>query len=403
MSASPRAKFEELIVELHREMRAGRSKGEKLDQIDAEMDRLWPTLSSEDRGLIQDLSADLYIIEKKRRIVPLAEGETLEEVREKLSFAEDREALALLRKLPELGLRDIYALGRCWEGLGFHLGAVCLYDFAFEQDPQPWLEASTLVALERGGWLDKAMERAQEIESRPFVSASVVMQVMRLLQQVATRTTPAEQRALHERATKLAERAWNDPDALAIIRAACLLAAGISYVVLRKESDALRVFDLAVKENASEIPLLMRGLALEGVDKAQAIRDFTEAARQRTQRDWPYLYAAHHALEEGRFAEVEGFCEEGIRRTTRSDWRGRLFEWWAIAASILGRSPRQVHALFHQATAELPLDLRIRSNAKRYRDAIAESRELRVADYEVSKEPPQVDLADARRSLSLAA
>ena len=130
------------------------------------------------------------------------------------------------------------------------------------------------------------------------------------------------------------------------------------------------------------------------------MRDFIEAVKGKTTLDWPYLYAALDALKEERFEDVEQFCEVGLSTSRRAAVRGRLLEWLAIAAAVLGRPAEQVTALFDQAMAELPLDLTIRGNAKKFKQAIETKRAVPASEYELVKE---IDEAEARKSLGLAA
>ena len=105
-------------------------------------------------------------------------------------------------------------------------------------------------------------------------------------------------------------------------------------------------------------------------------------------------------MEAGRFAEAERFCEAGVAVAKRSEIRGRLFEWWAIAAAELGRTSGEVTALFEQAMAELPLDLVIKRNASGYRAALEMERARPANDWEFAR---SVDEARAWASLGRAA
>jgi len=116
-----RQRHEALLVALHREMTAGRRDGERADAIGDEMNALWHDLDDEERDLFDELSEDLYLIEGKRRVVPLNEGETIASVRERMALAlgeqRARDALVLARKLPDLGAGLVEAIGACWERL----------------------------------------------------------------------------------------------------------------------------------------------------------------------------------------------------------------------------------------------------------------------------------------------
>ncbi|MDC3954518.1 hypothetical protein [Polyangium jinanense] len=400
MSQSNRAKYEALLVALHQEMRAGRREGQRAAEIEGEMDAPWYALSDDERALFDDLSEDLYIIEGKRRIEPLAEGETPVSVMQQLPAAfkakDDRRTLQLLRKLPTLEAPHVYVMGRCWDRQEFFWGAVCFYDFAKELQPKDVYEVSALEALVRAGSIEQAEERARGIETRPIVSGTLLLQAASILHRAATRLEETERRSTLGRVTKLVECAWDDATALPSVRASGLLAAGFAYEHLGDREKALRSFERAVTVHRSEAPLLARGLALLHSDRPRAMRDFIEAARSKTKLDWPYLYATHHALQAGRYAEVERFCEDGLAVSTRSEVRGRLLEWWAIAAAMLGHPAQLVNALFEQAMTELPLDPQIRRNAERYREALYFQKATPANDWELSTD---IDEAQAWESL----
>jgi hypothetical protein len=132
-----RSSHEALLVALHQEMKAGRRNGERANAIGDEMNELWAALDDEERELFDELSEDLYLIEGKRRVVPLDEGETIASVRRQLAIAvdarRDRDALTLVRKVSDVRPELTDLIGRCWERLGFPLGAKCFRDFAWAQ------------------------------------------------------------------------------------------------------------------------------------------------------------------------------------------------------------------------------------------------------------------------------
>jgi tetratricopeptide (TPR) repeat protein len=385
-------------------MRAGRGEAPGAEELRSEMTDLWHNLSGDEPTLFDELSEDLYLIEGERVVVPLAEGETAETVLQQLAKSfkahEDRRALALTRKLPSIDARTAYVIGRCWERLGFSRAAVCFYDFANELEPKAVYEVSALEALIRAGAVDEAAQRAQATENRAIVSGTLLLEVASVLHRTAVVVEESQRKSIYQRVVKMVEVAWDDRTALASFRAMGLVVAGFSYQHLGEQERALRSFERAVAVHPSEAPLLARGLALLHVDRRRALRDFTEAVKLGTKFDWPYLYAVLHALEIGRFAEAERFCESGVAVAKRAEVRGRLFEWWAISAAELGRSAGEVTALFDKAMAELPLDLVIRRNVRRYREALEIERARPANDWELS---PEIDEAEAWASLGRAA
>lgn len=375
MSMTPRAAYEGLLLDLHREMKGGRGEEPHADELRQQMAELWYRLTEEECALFDELSADLYVIEGKRVVEPLAPGETIESVMRELQMAfvtqESRRALALLRKLPTADSLTAYAQGRCWERLGFLRSAVCFYDFASKQQPKAIYEILALDALVRGGLVEEAVRRAQEIELRSPVQGSLLLEAASVLHRTAAKAAEPDRRAVYQRVVTMVERAWDDAATRPVTRAAGLVAAGFSYLHLGDKDKALLSFDRAVAAYPSEATLLPRGLALLDADQqARALRDFVRAAELGTRQDWPYLYAAKEALEDGRFVEAEKFCEAGLAHTRRSEARGRLFEWSAIAAAQLGRPPAEVIRRFDRALAELPLDEAVQGNSRKYTELV---------------------------------
>lgn len=403
MSTPARVRYEALLVQLHGEMRAGRGDEARANELRNEMAAVWYELSEDEQAVCDELSEDLYIIEGKRTAVPLSQGETAESVAQRLAAAfkaeDNRRALALIRKLTSIDAPSTYAMGRCWGRESFFRAAVCFYDFANELQPKAAYEVFALDALVRTGALDEAAVRAQAIEQRPIVSGTLLLEVASVLYRTAASAEASQRRAIYERVTHLVEVAWDDRTALVSVRAMGLVIAGFSYEHLGDKDRALRSFERAVAVHPSEGPLLARGLALLRVDRPRALRDLTDAAKLGTRVDWPYLYAALHAIEVRRFAEVERFCEAGLTLAKRAEVRGRLFEWWAIAAVELGRSPGEVTALFEQAMAELPLDLVLRRNIRLYQESLETERTIPPEAWEVSIE---LDEEEARAGLAAA-
>lgn len=403
MPTSTRARYEALLVELHREMKAGRGEAVRAEEVRREMDALWYSLSDEEQETFDELSEDLYVLEEKRRVVPLAAGETVERVYEQMQAAfksrEYRRALALMRKLPSLEAPIYYAMARCWESLELPRAAVCFYDFANEVEPKSSYEILALMALVRAGSIDEAAVRARAIGARPEASSNLLLEAAAVLYRAAALREGAERRSMYESVTRLVEDAWDHPTALASVRVMGLIVAGFSYEHLGSMERALQSFDRAVAASPrADGPLLARGLHLLPVDRARALRDFSRAAELRTTQGWAYLYAAHHALETGRFSEAERFCEAGLSLTRRAELRGRLLEWWAIAAAQLGRSPGEITHVFEQAMAELPLDLILRRNFRRYQASMEAERVLPPGTWEMAEDI--VDEAEARASVA---
>lgn len=399
-----RAEYEALLVALHQEMRAGRGEEARAEDLRSAMADLWYGLSDDEQDLVDELSEDLYIVEGKRAVVPLAEGETPEAVQrgveKALKAEENRRALSLIRKLPNIDARAAAWIGIAWKRLVFPRAAACFFDFANELEPKASFEVMALEALLQAGALEEAAARAEAIEKRPIVSGTLLLEVASVLHRTMARVEEPRCEAVYRHIVRLVEVAWDDRTALASIRAMGLVVAGFAYQHLGASDLALRAFERAVAAHPSEAPLLARGLALLHLDRPRALKDFTEAVKLGTRFDWPYLYASLHALETERFVEVERVCAAGLAIARRPEVRGRLFEWWAIAAAALGQPASEVTALFDRAAAELPLDLVIRRNARRYQEHLVIAQAVPANDWELS---PAIDEAEAWTSIERAA
>lgn len=404
MSTLAREQYEDLLVKLHREMRAGRGESARAEELRAEMDALWHELTDEEQALFDELSEDLYVIEGKRRIVPLAEGETPALLEQRMMAAfkahDARLQLSLLRKWPALDANAVYVMACCWDRLGFFLGAVCFYDHANALGAKDSYEYLALEALVCAGHIPEAFDRCRAIEGRPAVSGTLLAKVSVIVYRAAPFAEEIERRGIWAYVARLVERVWDDPMVLASDRAMSLLAAGFSYENLGDKACTLRSFDRAVAAYPFEAPLLARGLGLLHIDRPRAMRDFVKAVDLGTKFDWPYLYTVHHAIEAGDYAEAERICEAGLSFTRPEEVRGRLFEWWAIAAAQLGRLPAKVNALFDRAMTELPLDPVLQSNVRRYQESLAAQPAPPRGAWALAQ---VVDENEARKSLPLAA
>jgi tetratricopeptide (TPR) repeat protein len=368
-------RYEELLVSLHREMKAGRGAEERADELREELAALWPELDAETRRLVDELSEDLYVAEGKRHVVELSEGETVLLITERMKAAfhahENREALSLLRKLRFEDHLVGFVFGRCWERLGFARAAVELYDFAYEREAR-WVYAiAALEALVRAGMVETAADRAREIANTPIVSGSLLLQAASVLHRtIDTIPEPVARDRMYRQIVAMVEAAWTDPVAPQSVRANGLVTAGFCYEHLGEADAALLSFSRAANVYPSEATHLAHGVALLKRDRARALRDFTKACELQTQLAWPYLYATEQALREERFGDAERFALAGIARTNEAEIRGRLLEWAAIAGVQLGRTKEETRSRFERAQAELPFDDTIRRNAIAFEDAL---------------------------------
>ena len=122
---SARTEYEKLVIDLHREIHAGRGDGAVADRLRDQMDMPWFSLSEAERAQLQYLSEDLYELGGERSPVALGQGENvatlLEQAKHTLARQPDR-TLAMLRKIPDGVLPKsvrFYMMARCLDQLGY--------------------------------------------------------------------------------------------------------------------------------------------------------------------------------------------------------------------------------------------------------------------------------------------
>jgi tetratricopeptide (TPR) repeat protein len=359
-------------------MREGRGDLAEARRLRDELDAPLGELHADERSLIQALSSDLYLLEGKRHIDRLPEGEQLGAVLNALptSFhAQDHlRTLHLLRivptddeQWPESKLA--YAFGRCWERLGFPEAAGAFYEFAYANDPRPSYAIMGLEALLKAALYDDLNTRIAGIETDRAAPAPLVMRAAALLFQLTARMSPGERPAAYRRILALVDRAGGDESVLASIRSAGFIARAYANEHLGDTARATEDFDKAVQAQSSDATLVARGLAKARTDRGAALEDFRAALEQGTRLVWPYVYLAHDALTRNDWEAAERFAGGGVDLAATDALRARLLEWTAISAAMLDREDALVTSLFDAAIASDPFDATIRLNATRYTEA----------------------------------
>jgi hypothetical protein len=146
MTKEAEAISEDLIVRLHIEMSEGRGDGEIAEGIREESEDPWYALSDENRDLLDNLSGDLYNLDKSE-LRYIVDEYTEESSREGLKTALENsqwvEALRFSRRLRKLQLEDIRNMGRCYEGLGFLKAAAEFLKFASDPANEGYVSEGT--------------------------------------------------------------------------------------------------------------------------------------------------------------------------------------------------------------------------------------------------------------------
>lgn len=128
--------MERHLIALHRLMLAGAGDSEQADRIRDAMDFVDARLDARERGLLANLSSDLYMIEGEEDTLTLHETSGPRSTREDLAeaFASGRweETLDVLRTQSVVQSRERIASmrARCWRELGFAEGARCFEEYA---------------------------------------------------------------------------------------------------------------------------------------------------------------------------------------------------------------------------------------------------------------------------------
>lgn len=396
---------EHLLVELAHEMREGRGDDAKADKLRDALDIPLRQMTAAQRQLLEQLSADLYIVEGERLPEPLARGETLEDVMRQLteSFQEGkiREALAFARKMPTATPKlpsDVlaYFIGRCWDELRFTRAAVEFYDFAYAQNPRLHYAMLALDGLVRAGSAEEANARISAIEADQSAASALVLKAAVGLFQLTRSQEQPERDEAHRRVVELVARAEKDMSVLGSIRASAFLAAGFSCEHMGQAERGLEYFNLAVASFPTDAALVARGLALlERGRRDEAFADFRAAIARGTAIAWPYAYLARDAIVGGRWDEASRMTQAALGCSRIGALRARLLEWKAIAFANLGVDPSTVTSLFEEALIENPFDPIIVSNAAAYQRAIDETQH--PAKWDLSA---MINAKQARQSMS---
>lgn len=375
---TPRRAAERDLIALAREMREGRGEGELTARLRDSCEAAWQQVSAEESALLQDLSEDLYLLEERRIVEPLADGETLESVVLRFIHAFQSEdnpiALALVRKVPYVAgpwsLPNLLAIyGRCWDRLGFHLAGAEFLDRAYAIGQNPFHAVQALDALRAAGEDDEVARRAEAAETSG--PALLQLQVTPLLYQNATRLSGSEGRDALERLVRMVERAAQETASLPTLVSLGFVNAGRALAHLGRPEQALRAMDRAVAAStadaALDVALVSRGLLKAELGmRDDALQDFGEAVKAGTVLVWPFLYLAYDAALHGRWHELAVHAHGGARRVRSGPFRARLLEWSAIAAANLGAPSDRVKVLLDAALSEDPSDPTIRANLARF-------------------------------------
>lgn len=398
--------YEHLVVALHRETRANRGDDPEADAIRDRMDEPWSELTAEERASLGWVSEDLYEIGGARlplqaaALTPEEKTTLLQNAKMALIQRNFARTAELLRKVePDVLRVDVraYMLGRCWKELGFPYAAAEFFDHAYAIGRRANYAVMALNALTNAGEREEVTRRVEAIERQEDAEPALLLRAAALLFSTAEGAPQANAPALFRRVIALVERGAEGEGVVPSLRAAALIAGGLSYEHLGDAQKALLTFDRAVRIHENDAALVARGMAQLLTSRAMALADFQRAICLGTTLPWPYLYLAHDALVGGRFQRLEELCAEGAARAHTPTTRAQFFEWSAIAAAQLGRRPAVVRERFARALAEAPFEVRIVTNADAYEAALAEPVEEPQAFPWRLPEPP---VAQARRSVA---
>jgi tetratricopeptide (TPR) repeat protein len=171
----------ELLLELHRLMKAGQSESAEADRIRDYMEAPWYQLDELEVARLGGMSADLYTLEPDSPIIHPNVITTKEEgfykALEEFHRAGDFDGLlALLRDKPQCmeASEAAFERGLAYASLGEHQASVLFFDEVLRLRPeQPWVEACRLDQLAEAGREQEAAAAAESIARRSVDSISL--------------------------------------------------------------------------------------------------------------------------------------------------------------------------------------------------------------------------------------
>lgn len=395
---SPAAlEHERNLLALARIMSSGHGESEEANRLRDTMLDTWGSLSALDKGFLDELSGDLYMLDQTElldleRIDP-------EDIDARIQVAwntrQYESILALLRRRPETYPEDKAAFirARCWARLGYQNAGLAFLVHASKLRPDngsyTYLMLQETVDL---GHFDEAVARATAIARQEDASARSLLAAAYVLnradQRAKATTSPDYIITLLERAIEL-ETALPPRERLnsAIVQA--YVEKGICHELQGRDDLAEVAFSEALRFDPENDPALTaRAFARLSKDPERAAEDFRLAAARRTPLVWPYLYLAHSYLETESYDACIETCELGLERAQSQEHRANLYEWMAIANAALSAPPRRVEELFELAIANAPFNLRIHRNRELSRAAYAD--EGRIVSWEVANDTTAV-------------
>lgn len=192
-----------------------------------------------------------------------------------------------------------------------------------------------------------------------------------------------------------------DREPLAAVLAAAFATKALSLQRLAKLDEALKVFDVAIKEfTDNSVLLTARGLLKQQLCRLDAIDDFQKAVDLGTPVVWPYLEIARNALRERQWEKAISFCRLGIWRAGQPSVRAVLFDLLAIAQFEHGDPSEEVRSAFQTAHTRDPLSEEIRSHFDAFNErSVAGTRQ----DWNISPKAPPAAIDDVYGELCVAA
>jgi tetratricopeptide (TPR) repeat protein len=398
-----------LLKELQELMARGEGESERADAVRDAMEAIRHALDAAESLRIEELSADLYMLtgEEIFQDISPAERATLPQ-RLQRAFDEGRfeEVLALLRYEADFLPRELiaYLRGRCWFRLHDYEPAVWFSQYAHELTPgEPGPAVMVLDALWRAGRQADVMERARGIVENPSAHPTVLLTAALMLFRLAEQQEEAAARPLYERVVHAIERALEEEatllpeERIPANTFAGRVGRALALEKLGRESEARQAHQDNLQEHPKDpLAWTIAGLFESQRDVQRAARYLQRAVELESRHVSPYLFLAHHRLDEGRFQEVIDLCRTGIELATRQEDLARFYEWSAIARHRLGDPDRTVRELFDAATRLDPLNLRIRQNREAFERFVAAQHAAPPPRLEASSVP---NLSEAFRAL----
>lgn len=282
---------------------------------------------------LRGLSGDLHMLNDDETLE--ANEQSAEEYREALrnvwglgkSVPNDaNRLLALLRKEQDVLTRAMVSFGRAsaYRSLGFPQLALEFSQNAARLEPDNLIYQTFLLEDWRiQGEFRRAIDLGLRLLDVPLDIPMIPLTAVATLHLIAIRLPEEEGRPLLGRARKRVETLLKQPGLQKMFLASALLLQGNIYWALRRNRDAQRFFDEAIRlEPEDNTPYVAMGLLFQQSNDPKGAFYFQRAIEQGTEMAIPFLGLAQYALLDKNYEECRRLSLQALARAKDDRSRG---------------------------------------------------------------------------------